>query len=88
MIADCVSIRETDHNFLDIHKEIMSQGKSNQPITIKDNVWIGHGVVITKGVTIHSGAIVAANSVVTNDVEKNTVVGGVPVRLLKRREDE
>ncbi|WP_299332748.1 DapH/DapD/GlmU-related protein [uncultured Psychroserpens sp.] len=88
MIADSVSIRDTDHNFSDLNKNIIEQGKSTQPITIHDNVWIGHGVVITKGVTIQSGAIVAANAVVTNDVEKNTIVGGVPARILKLRDDK
>lgn len=87
MIADGVSIRDTDHNFSDINIDIIKQGKSTQPITIQDNVWIGHGAVITKGVTIHSGAIIAANAVVTKDVAKNTVVGGVPAKLLKHRDD-
>ncbi|MEC7770003.1 MAG: acyltransferase [Bacteroidota bacterium] len=87
MIAQGVSIRDTDHNFDDLHKPMLNQGIKTKPILIKDNVWIGYGAVITKGVTIHSGAIVAANAVVTKDVPKNTIVGGVPAKILKRREE-
>ena len=51
-------------------------------ITVGDNVWIGCGVIITGGVTIGDNAVVAAGSVVIRDVAANTVVGGVPARLL------
>lgn len=85
MIANSVSIRDTDHNFEDLDKPMLFQGIKTQPVCIKDNVWIGHGVVITKGVTIHSGAIVGANAVVTKDVPENAVVGGVPARIIKMR---
>ena len=85
MIADCVSIRDTDHIFSNIEKPIISQGKITQPIIIKDNVWIGHGVVITKGVTIHTGAIIGANAVVTKDVPENSIIGGIPGALIRTR---
>lgn len=54
------------------------------PIHIGNRVWIGSGAVITKGVTIGDGAVIAAGAVVTKDVEENTVVGGVPAKLLKK----
>ena len=54
------------------------------PIHIGNRVWIGSGAVITKGVTIGDGAASAAGAVVTKDVEENTVVGGVPAKLLKK----
>lgn len=54
------------------------------PIIICDKAWIGTGCKILKGVTIGEGAIVAAGSVVTKDVEPWTVVGGNPAVFLKK----
>lgn len=86
MIANHVSIRDTDHHFEDLDKPMIAQGIATSPVYIKDNVWLGHGAVITKGITVHTGAIVAANAVVTKDVPENAIVGGVPARILKYRE--
>jgi acetyltransferase-like isoleucine patch superfamily enzyme len=52
---------------------------------IEDDVWIGHGATVLKGVRIGRGAVVAAGAVVTRNVEPYTVVGGVPARLIGRR---
>jgi acetyltransferase-like isoleucine patch superfamily enzyme len=87
MIANAVSIRDTDHNFKDLDIDMLQQGIQTEPVYIKDNVWLGHGVVITKGVTIHSGAIVAANAVVTKDVPENAIVEGVPAKIIKYRNE-
>ena len=86
MIAQSVSIRDTDHGFSDIDKPMIEQGITTAPIIIYDNVWIGHGAVITKGITIGSGAIIGANAVVTKDVPENAIVGGVPAKLIRYRE--
>jgi len=57
-------------------------------ITIEDYVWIATRVTILPGVTIGRGAVVAANSVVTKDVEEMTIVGGVPARFIGKRNSE
>lgn len=57
------------------------------PIRIGDHVWVGNGVRILKGVTIGDGAVLAAGSVVTKDVEPRTLVGGVPARVLRKNVD-
>lgn len=57
-------------------------------IIIQNDVWVGYGVTIMSGVTLHNGCIVAANSVVTKDVPPYTIVGGNPAKILCRRFDE
>jgi len=52
-------------------------------IIIGNNVWIGTNVFINKGVTIGDNAIIGANSVVVKDVQKNSIVGGVPAKLIR-----
>lgn len=59
------------------------QGKGDT--VIKDGVWIGMRAVIMPGVTIGEGAIVAANSVVTKDIEPYSIVVGSPARVIKKR---
>jgi acetyltransferase-like isoleucine patch superfamily enzyme len=54
------------------------------PVVIGDNVWIGDNVVILGPATIGNGAVLAANSVVRSNVAAETIVGGIPARLLKQ----
>ena len=54
-----------------------------KPIMIKRNAWIGAAATIVPGVTIGENAIVAAGAVVSKDVPANTVVGGVPAKIIK-----
>ena len=58
------------------------------PIHIGRHVWIGANATVLPGVTIGEGAIVAAGAVVTKDVPKNTMVGGVPARVIRTIDEE
>lgn len=58
------------------------------PIVLGRNVWVGANATILQGVTIGDNAVVAAGAVVTKDVAANTVVGGVPARLIHVIETE
>lgn len=55
---------------------------------VENDVWIGHEAVIMPGVTLGSGAIIAARAVVTKDVPAYSIVGGNPARVLKYRFDD
>lgn len=54
------------------------------PIVLGKNVWIGSNSTILKGVSIGDNSVVAAGAVVTKDVPANTIVGGVPARIIKK----
>jgi acetyltransferase-like isoleucine patch superfamily enzyme len=54
-----------------------------KPIVIKRKAWIGAGATILPGVTIGENAVVAAGAVVSKNVQANTVVGGVPAKVIK-----
>jgi len=82
--AHCVII-PANHNFSDASRPINAQGVNSKGIIIHDNVWIGAGCTILDGVEIGAGAIVAAGCVVNRDVPENVIVGGVPCRIIKKR---
>ncbi|MCD7839939.1 MAG: sugar O-acetyltransferase, partial [Erysipelotrichaceae bacterium] len=53
------------------------------PIIVGDNCWFGANVSIMPGVTIGSGCVIAAGSVITKDVPDNVMVAGVPAKVVK-----
>ncbi|GLC80440.1 hypothetical protein LBYZC6_25540 [Lacrimispora brassicae] len=57
-------------------------------VFVGNDVWIGHGATIISGVTIHDGAVVGAESVVTKDVPPFAIVGGNPARIIGYRFEE
>lgn len=57
----------------------------NLTTRIGNDVWIGCGAIIIQGVNIHEGAIIAAGSVVTKDVESYTIYGGNPAKKIANR---
>ena len=59
-----------------------------KPVTIGSDVWIGGNAVILPGVTIGNNVVVAAGAVVNRDVPDNSLVAGVPARIVKRLEND
>jgi acetyltransferase-like isoleucine patch superfamily enzyme len=72
-----------NHVFDDPDRPFIEQGITAQGIVVEDDVWLGSNAVITDGVRIGRGAVVAAGAVVTKDVPAHTVVGGVPARVIR-----
>ena len=60
-----------------------SPAEEIKPVVIGDDVWIGTGAVILKGVTIGDRAVIAARSVVTADVPCDVIVAGNPAKLIR-----
>jgi acetyltransferase-like isoleucine patch superfamily enzyme len=84
LIAGRVFITDHDHEFENSAPLSQGSGLNTEPVVIEDEVWIGEGAVILKGVTVGKRAVIGANAVVTKDVLPYTVVGGVPARFIRK----
>jgi maltose O-acetyltransferase len=82
-----VIIYTNDHIHSSPNVLIRLQGHYWAKVIIEDNVWIGTRSIIMPGLTIGTGSIVAAASVVTKNVPPYTIVGGVPAKIIKKRDE-
>lgn len=83
-ISSGVRIYTVSNDIKELDVLIINQ-RSVGPINISDNVLIGAGTIIFPGVKIGKNSVVAAGSVVNKDVGDNEIVGGSPIRLIKKR---
>lgn len=89
MFGPQVMIMGGDHNtgeigryMYDVHDK---RPDNDQPVVIQDDVWVGARTTILKGVTVGTGSIIAAGSVVTRSIPPYSMVAGVPARVVKPR---
>ncbi|HJV64112.1 MAG TPA: DapH/DapD/GlmU-related protein [Geomonas sp.] len=89
MFGPNVTIMGGNHNtsaigryMFDVHEK---EASDDQPVNIEDDVWVGAGVIILKGVTVGRGSIIAAGAVVTKNIPPYSIVAGTPARVLKKR---
>lgn len=85
IVGPGVKIFSENHVFSNIDVPIKNQGVTRQGVTIKDNCWIGANATILDGVTIGSGCVIAAGAVVTKSIPENSLVGGIPAKIIKNR---
>lgn len=74
-----------NHNIYNNDKPILDQGMNYESVSIGDDVWLGTRVIVLPGVNIGNSTIVGAGSVVTKDLESNSIYGGVPAKFIKKR---
>ena len=75
------------HRYTHTNKPILSQGLDKiRPVLVKKGAWLGQNVVVCPGVTIGSGAVIGANSVVTRDIPDYSVAVGAPAQVVKTME--
>jgi acetyltransferase-like isoleucine patch superfamily enzyme len=87
VIADRVMMIDFDHGVVEVERPIRLQGIYKRDVVIGNNVWIGYGACILRGVTVGDNAIIGTSAVVTADVPANAVVAGVPARVIRMREE-
>ena len=86
LIGYRTQIISSDHTIPPIGEPFPISGDNHKKIVIGKDVWIGGNCMITAGVTIGNGAVVAGGSVVTKEVPANAIVGGVPAKIIRERE--
>jgi acetyltransferase-like isoleucine patch superfamily enzyme len=87
VIADRVMMIDFDHGITEVERPIRLQGIYKRDVRVGNNVWIGYGACILRGVTVGDNAVIGTNAVVAGDVPANAVVGGVPARVIRMRDE-
>lgn len=87
VIADRVMLIDFDHGVVEVDRPVRLQGIYKRDVKVGNNVWIGYGACILRGVTVGDNAIVGTSAVVTRDVPANAVVAGVPARVIRMRDE-
>lgn len=85
IVGQYFSCHPENHITTDLNTSIRHQGVTRKGIKIGKNCWIGSKVTILDGVEIGDGCIIAAGAVVNKSFPANSVIGGVPAKLLKTR---
>lgn len=85
LVGPYAVITSSDHSHRQLDLPMTSVDHVMAPVKIGDDVWIGAHVVVTGGVEIGSGAVIAAGAVVTSDVRPYAIVGGVPATIIGDR---
>jgi len=88
MMSPRVSIYSENHNFERVDIPMKEQGVTRGVTIIEDDCWIASNSIILSDVRIGRGAVIAAGSVVSQDVLPYAVVAGVPARVVKMRHPE
>ena len=77
----------TDADWHDIYDRSGPVGKT-KPITLAENVWVGDGAIVCKGVTIGKNSVIGAGSVVATDIPENSIAAGNPAKVVKQLDPE
>jgi acetyltransferase-like isoleucine patch superfamily enzyme len=81
-----IQVFSENHNFDNVTQTIKEQGVTKQAVIIGNNCWLGGGITILAGVILGDGCVVAAGSVVNKSFPANSIIAGVPAKLIKSRE--
>lgn len=85
LIGYRTQIISSDHTIPPLGESFPISGDKHAKILIGNDVWIGANCIITSGVSIGDGAVIAGGSVVTKNVPENAIYGGVPAKIIRMR---
>ncbi len=88
IVGQRVRFHSENHRYGRLDVLIREQGVTHKGIVVGDNCWIGAGAVFLDGARVGAGCVVAANAVVAGRFPPNTVIGGVPAKVIRRREGQ
>jgi acetyltransferase-like isoleucine patch superfamily enzyme len=86
VIADRAMFIDFDHGVTEVERPIREQGIYKREVVIGSNCWIGYGASFLRGVTVGDNSIVGTYAVVTKDVPANSVVAGIPAKVIRKRD--
>jgi acetyltransferase-like isoleucine patch superfamily enzyme len=87
VVADRVMLIDFDHGITEVERPIRLQGIYKRDVRVGHNCWIGYGACVLRSVTVGDNSVIGTSAVVTKDVPDNAIVGGVPARVIRMREE-
>jgi acetyltransferase-like isoleucine patch superfamily enzyme len=85
ILADRVMLIDFDHGVTEIERPIRLQGIYKRDVEVGHNVWVGYGACILRGVTVGDNAVIGTSAVLTRSFAANSVLAGVPARVIRMR---
>jgi acetyltransferase-like isoleucine patch superfamily enzyme len=85
IVADRVMLIDFDHGVVEVERPIRLQGIYKRDVRVGNNVWLGYGACVLRGVTVGDNSVIGTNAVVTKDLPANAVAAGVPARVVRMR---
>jgi acetyltransferase-like isoleucine patch superfamily enzyme len=86
IVADRTMMIDFDHGVVEVERPIREQGIYKRDVRVGNNVWVGYGACILRGVRVGDNCVIGTSAVVTDDVPDNAVVAGVPARVIRMRD--
>lgn len=85
LVSDWIYIGDFDHVYSEVHLPIKDQGIAKTPVRIGPDCWIGNRATVLRGTVLGHGSVVGANAVVKGQFPPESVIAGIPGRVIKNR---